>query len=175
MRIACQDILISEYRRGHRVALGIIDLRDTFGHVAQELGIMEFMTPIFLAIELETTITQRELTIRLPCRNGIRQHTTHRIRPLVSDYRLTEIHHTATLGLHPTATLGIIPDSLPRGLSLDQSLKMLFRIAPRQQQEIDAAEIGNLRLRVEKPDIGITVDGFLIEEREALGIAGDQD
>ena len=49
---------------------------------------------------------------------------------------------------------------------------MLLRVATWQIEQVDALEVGHFLLWVEIPDGGEAVYHFLIEKREAFGIAG---
>ena len=54
--IACDDVLVPEYRGGYSFAFSVIDLRHALGQFPLELCVVELMPPIFLPAELKTTV-----------------------------------------------------------------------------------------------------------------------
>ena len=92
------------------------------------------MAAIFLAVEFETAIAQREFPVCLAGSDRVGQHATHLVLAIVGDNFFAEIHHTATFGLNPSALFGIRLDGFPACLVRHKSLEMLLRIAARQIQ-----------------------------------------
>ena len=89
----------------------------------------------------------------------------------ISDDTAAEVHHAAALCNDTTATLSIVLDGFSAGFVLNQSFQMLFRIAARKVEQIDAVKVRYVYFRVEESDILKTVYRLLINEGEALRIA----
>lgn len=97
MCIACQYVPIFEHRGRHGFTLGIIDLHDGGRGIAEELGVVELMSPIFLSVEGETAIAEGELAVGLSGCNLVGQDTTHRVFTFVGHDALAQVHHATTL------------------------------------------------------------------------------
>ena len=67
MGITCQHVLVPEDGRWNGIALGIINLHDGLGSLAEELRVVELMTTVFLPVKDETSIAQRKMAVGFPC------------------------------------------------------------------------------------------------------------
>jgi hypothetical protein len=72
------------------------------------------------------------------------------------------------------ALLGIVLDGLSAGFVGHQCLKVLLGVAARQIEKVCVGKVGYVGLWVEKADVAKAVEGLLIDEGEALGVAGDE-
>ena len=150
MCVTRQHILVSEHRGGYPISLGIIDLRHRGRAVAQELRVVELMSPILPSIQHKTPITQREFAISLSCSDAIRQDTTHRELALIGHNALAQIHHATTLRHDATTLFCIGSDALARPFGLHQCLQMFFGIATWQIQKVALRRQRLIRLRVKE-------------------------
>ena len=127
---------------------------------------MELVATIFFAVELETSIAQREFAVCLASADRVGQYTTHRILAIIRHDALAEIHHATAFCYNSASPFGIVFDGFATSLVSHQRLQMLFRIAPRQIQQVDTFKRRHLRLRVEEPNLCEAVNRLLIQKRE---------
>jgi hypothetical protein len=172
MGVTGQNVLVTDDRRRHLFTHGIIYLSRRWRGFAQELGVVELMPTILLAVEDEAPIAQRQSAVGSAGRDAIGQHTAHRVCPVIGDDVLAQIHHATTFGDDTSSFLSVCLDGHATGFIARECFQVFFRIATRQIQQVDAVEGGNVALRVEELDVRKAVHGFLIEEREALCIPG---
>ena len=93
------------------------------------------MSPILLTVEQKAAIAQREASVCLAGCDGVGKYATHRIVALIGDDALTEIHHTAALGLYPPPSFSEVADGTAARLVGNQRLQMLLRIAAGQVEQ----------------------------------------
>ena len=126
------------------------------------------MPAVFLAIEHEAAVTQREFAILLAGCDGVRQHTAHGKFALVGDNLLTQVHHSTALGDDVSPTLGILLDGTSSRLGLYQCLKMLLGITAWKIEQCHIVKARHVSLRVKERHILQPVDILLINKGERL-------
>ena len=71
MCIARQNVLVADDWRWHWVTLCIIDLCGRFWRLAQELRVVELMPAVFLALEHEAPVSERQFAVSFAGGDGV--------------------------------------------------------------------------------------------------------
>ena len=108
------------------------------------------MPAVFLAIEGEAAITQREFAVLLAGGDAVGQYAAHGKFALIGDNFLAQIHHATALGNDAPATLGKFLDGTSCRLSCDQGIEMLLGITARQVEQRHIVKAWHITLRIEE-------------------------
>ena len=120
------------------------------------------MSAIFLSVEFETSIAQREFPVCLARCDGVGQYATHLVLPVIRNDLLAQIHHTATFGLNASASFCVFLDGFATGFVLYQCFQMLLRITAWQIEQVDIVEARHFLLGVKETNLFEPVYSFLI-------------